>query len=123
MGRFYEVYDDEGNFVRTKEEHEAGDICEVPEGIEPSADLLLCDGREVNREDYPELFAAIGMQFGGDETKGTFRMPIVPPRDSLADYYALPLERREELASMYGEPTRETLPIVHRYILTRSFTR
>ena len=123
MGRIYEVYDDEGNFVRTKEEHEAGDICEVPEGIEPSADLLPCDGREVSRADYPELFAAIGMQFGGDETKGTFGLPTVPPRDPLADYYALPLERREDLAFRFGEPTRETLPIVHRYILTRSFTR
>lgn len=40
----------------------------TPEGY------LLCDGKSVNKADYPELFDAIGTTWGSDDSK-TFKLP------------------------------------------------
>lgn len=42
-------------------------------GVTPPQGWLLCDGTEYNSQDYPELFAAIGVAHGG--SGGTFRVP------------------------------------------------
>lgn len=34
-----------------------------------------CDGRTLQIADYPELFAVIGLTYGGDESKGEFKVP------------------------------------------------
>ncbi|WP_269792409.1 phage tail protein [Stenotrophomonas sp. Iso1] len=39
--------------------------------------LLPCDGREVLRNDYPALFAAIGTRYGGGNGTTTFNLPNV----------------------------------------------
>jgi microcystin-dependent protein len=41
----------------------------VPEG------WLLCDGSEIDRTQYPELFAAIGVTHGGGDLINTFHLP------------------------------------------------
>lgn len=41
----------------------------VPEG------WLLCDGREINREEYQELFSFIGTHYGEGDGKTTFHLP------------------------------------------------
>jgi microcystin-dependent protein len=47
-------------------------------GNEP-AGWLLCDGRTVSITTYPNLFAAIGINFGGDGTTN-FRLPLLVDR-------------------------------------------
>ncbi|ALE03063.1 phage tail protein [Bartonella ancashensis] len=41
----------------------------IPEG------WLMCNGKEYNREDYPDLFAAIGEVWGKGDGKTTFNIP------------------------------------------------
>jgi hypothetical protein len=36
---------------------------------------LICDGRELDREEYVELFAIIGTSFGAGDGKTTFNLP------------------------------------------------
>ena len=36
---------------------------------------LICDGRELDREEYAELFAIIGTSFGAGDGKTTFNLP------------------------------------------------
>lgn len=36
---------------------------------------LLCDGSEVSREQYPELFASVGTIYGGGDRATTFNLP------------------------------------------------
>lgn len=44
-------------------------------GEVPPAGYLECDGSEVSRADYPNLFAAIGTTFGQGDGFSTFRIP------------------------------------------------
>lgn len=52
-----------------------------PGGIIPYAgkvipdDYLLCNGQEVSRLDYPELFEAIGTTYGNGDGHSTFKIP------------------------------------------------
>lgn len=46
----------------------------VPEGF------LLCDGAEYGREEYPELFAAIGTMYGEGDGETTFNVPNLQTR-------------------------------------------
>lgn len=43
-------------------------------GPNPPTGYLPCDGREVSKDDYPDLFAAIGTSWGGDGNPN-FRLP------------------------------------------------
>ena len=36
---------------------------------------LICDGRELDRKEYAELFAIIGTSFGAGDGKTTFNLP------------------------------------------------
>ena len=36
---------------------------------------LICDGRELDREEYAELFATIGTSYGAGDGKTTFNLP------------------------------------------------
>lgn len=36
---------------------------------------LICDGRELDREEYAELFATIGTSYGAGDRKTTFNLP------------------------------------------------
>lgn len=47
----------------------AGQASSVPSG------WLLCDGRVLNRSQYPALYAAIGNSYGGSAYQGTFALP------------------------------------------------
>ena len=46
-----------------------GKIKTIPKGF------LLCDGRILKKEEYPDLFASIGTSFGNGTGKGTFNIP------------------------------------------------
>jgi len=43
---------------------------------EPLEGTLLCDGSEVPRADYPELFAVIGTRYGAGDGSATFNLPL-----------------------------------------------
>lgn len=45
-------------------------------GATPPAGWLWCDGAQLQIIDYPALYAAIGVQFGGDSN--TFQVPALP---------------------------------------------
>lgn len=38
-------------------------------------DYLLCDGREVGRRQYPELFTVLGSRYGGGDGVKTYNLP------------------------------------------------
>ena len=44
-------------------------------GSTPPAGWFLCHGQELSRASYPELYAAIGDAFGGDDERLTFYLP------------------------------------------------
>lgn len=44
-------------------------------GASVPTDWLLCNGQEVARADYPELFAAIGILYGTPSGSTTFKLP------------------------------------------------
>jgi len=46
-------------------------------GVAPPQGTLLCDGRKLLRADYPRLFAAIGLTYGGDVEADSFRLPSI----------------------------------------------
>jgi len=46
-----------------------GDVADIPDG------WLLCDGSEVNRTDYANLFAAIKVAWGAGDLTETFNLP------------------------------------------------
>ena len=41
----------------------------------PKGRWLFCDGREISRADYPELFEAIGTTYGEGDGTTTFNIP------------------------------------------------
>lgn len=43
--------------------------------LTPPDKWLVCDGQEINRADYPELFAAIGETWGDGDGSLTFNLP------------------------------------------------
>lgn len=47
----------------------AGDVDKIPEG------WLLCDGRQVDREEYKKLYEAIGVKYGAGNGVTTFNLP------------------------------------------------
>jgi microcystin-dependent protein len=47
----------------------AGDTSKIPMG------WMLCDGRALNRSDYPALYAAIGLAWGSGNGTTTFNIP------------------------------------------------
>ncbi|MEE8170054.1 MAG: phage tail protein [Phycisphaerae bacterium] len=51
----------------------AGALKSTPDG------WLLCDGRQVNRDDYPELNGVIGVIFGAGASGDTIRLPNLRP--------------------------------------------
>ena len=51
-----------------------GEVSAFAKDSDP-AGYLLCDGREVSRADYPELFAAIGTKYGEGDGETTFNLP------------------------------------------------
>lgn len=67
----------------------------LPQG---PADWAVCDGRLLNVADYPQLFAAIGNQFGGDGT-ATFALPTVAPNQ--AGHFLIRMQTGEEAAAAF----------------------
>lgn len=57
---------------------------------------LLCDGRELRRERYPELFGMIGTAWGGNESSPTFRIPDLRGRFLRGVAHDAPPEREED---------------------------
>ena len=51
-----------------------GQIIEFPSNLIPS-NTLLCDGAELSREAYPELFAVINTIYGEGDGSTTFNIP------------------------------------------------
>lgn len=74
-----------------------GDIELLREGFQP-ATVLRCDGSLVSAEDYPDLFAAIGTRYGGDDEE--FALPSFARFDESHHFYVtafeLPLPEMEE---------------------------
>jgi hypothetical protein len=52
----------------------AGEINQIPNGY------ALCDGRELSRVDYPELFSLLTITFGGGNGTTTFNIPDLRDR-------------------------------------------
>lgn len=44
-------------------------------GVVAPAEWLLCDGAEISREDYADLFAIVGDIYGGGDGSSTFNVP------------------------------------------------
>lgn len=40
--------------------------------------VIECDGQEAGRDDWPQLFEAIGTQFGDGDGSTTFNVPDMP---------------------------------------------
>jgi hypothetical protein len=49
-----------------------------PAGVAEPAGWLLCDGRDVSRLAYADLFAVIGTRFGAGDGVTTFAVPALP---------------------------------------------
>lgn len=61
-------------FARLQLAQPAGAISAYAGAAAPEG-WLLCDGRAVNRSDYPALFAAIGTAYGPGNGSSTFNLP------------------------------------------------
>ena len=67
--------------------HVIGDLFEYPIlGAIPNGSLL-CDGREIGRVTYAELFAVIGTTYGSGDGSITFNIPDLQSTDSSLLYY------------------------------------
>ena len=57
-----------------KSRHEVGDLLARPIAT-PIRDHILCDGSAIPRLSYPQLFAAIGTEWGAGDGTTTFNIP------------------------------------------------
>ena len=93
-------------------------------GTQTPQNWLLCDGREVSRTTYSELFAAIGTVWGAGDGSTSFNIP------DYRDKFVLGAGRDVDLAETGGEKTHkltvnEIPPHSHRYsepVSTQSVT-
>lgn len=53
----------------------------------PAAQYLVCDGSEVSRAGYPDLFAALGTTFGAGDGSTTFNLPNMTSPLGGMEYY------------------------------------
>jgi len=58
----------------SKSKHQPGDLLARPTS-DPVNSHLLCDGSAVGRADFPQLFDAIGTQWGAGDGSTTFNIP------------------------------------------------
>ena len=77
-----------------------GSIVYWPSQLMPTG-YLLCDGREVAINDYPELYAAIGNIGGDDVASGNFRLPDM--RGVVAGGYHSGLPSSNPLHGNFGD--------------------
>ena len=77
-----------------------GSIVYWPSQLMPTG-YLLCDGREVAINDYPELYAAIGNISGDDVAPGNFRLPDM--RGVVAGGYHSGLPSSNPLHGNFGD--------------------
>ena len=77
-----------------------GSIIYWPSQLMPTG-YLLCDGREVAINDYPELYAAIGNIGGDDVASGNFRLPDM--RGVVAGGYRSGLSSSNPLHGNFGD--------------------
>ena len=77
-----------------------GSIIYWPSQLMPTG-YLLCDGREVAINDYPELYAAIGNIGGDDVASGNFRLPDM--RGVVAGGYRSGLPSSNPLHGNFGD--------------------
>jgi hypothetical protein len=49
--------------------------------------MLECNGAEISRSDYPELFGAIGSSYGDGDGVTTFNLPKIKAHDARQDPY------------------------------------
>lgn len=77
-----------------------GSIIYWPSQLMPTG-YLLCDGREVAINDYPELYAAIGNIGGDDVASGNFRLPDM--RGVVAGGYHSGLPSSNPLHGNFGD--------------------
>ena len=77
-----------------------GSIVYWPSQLMPTG-YLLCDGREVAINDYPELYAAIGNIGGDDVAPGNFRLPDM--RGVVAGGYHSGLPSSNPLHGNFGD--------------------
>lgn len=73
------------------------------------AGCLLCDGREVSRSEYWELFAAIGTLYGAGDGSTTFNLPNIESRTIIgeSDNYTLGTTGGEETHTLTAEEAPE----------------
>ena len=74
-----------GDIIRADDlDHIIGQIIAVPYNSAP-ARTLICDGAEISREAYSELFNVIGTMYGEGDSSTTFNIPDL--RDKWIKYY------------------------------------
>ena len=67
-----------GDIIRVNDlDHIIGQIIAVPYNSAP-ARTLICDGAEISREAYSELFNVIGTMYGEGDSSTTFNIPDLP---------------------------------------------
>lgn len=72
---------------------------DVPEGY------LVCDGSELNRSEYPELFSIIGTTYGAGDGSSTFNIP------NLSGKACLGYSQAHAIGSTGGEDTHLITPL------------
>ena len=68
-------------------------------GMNVPSGYLVCDGSEVGRDVYPELFATIGTTYGAGDGSTTFNIP------NLSGKVAMGVSQSHPIASIGGEET------------------
>jgi microcystin-dependent protein len=76
---------------------------------EPPTGWLECDGSEVLIEDYPELYAAIGDNFGMPSTPDYFKIPDLRYRAAIGVGISSDGDRQADMGQKYGQATKHIL--------------
>lgn len=115
------IFDSNGNinapFIRLI--RKPGDRIESFAPLAEDGSRLLCDGRDVARTDWPDLFAAIGTTYGSSGST-TFKLPDARARFPLA-VGTLPSGASVALGATGGEEKHELagLEIAHKHLTGR----
>ena len=101
-----------GDIIRVNDlDHIIGQIIAVPYNSAP-ARTLICDGAEISREAYSELFNVIGTMYGEGDSSATFNIPDL--RDKWIKYCGA--------EDTIGEVLEEGLPNITGEFYTDGYT-
>ncbi len=77
---------------------------------------LLCDGREINRETYNDLFALLGTSFGSGNNETTFNLPDFRDKTIWGANNNLNTEKTSKLPNIFGSYSVSGNYVLHKGI-------